>query len=213
MKEGEILDYCIKNNKNVYIKLDSNGRPVTCIKGVMGRFEYSKARNILDNLPKSLRAMHFKLQAIPDVTPKEEKKTIKKKIENRDEYAVSEDISRWVDKFGVCADILEEAKKRQDDLIGRLHNKDKKLLDILHIIEIEKPKDLYKGWLLYREIRTNQKERRIIKDELLIVENVLKEINPSCLQRDRVQRAIDGLFNREYTFRIVDNDECEDCAD
>lgn len=89
----------------------------------------------------------------------------------------------------------------------------KKLLDILHIIEIEKPKDLYKGWKLYREIRVNRKERRFIKDELLIVENVLKEINPSCLQRERVQRAIDGLFNREYTFRIVDNDECEDCAD
>lgn len=198
------MNYCIKNNRNMYIKLDSNGTPVTCVKSMRGKFEYSKARNILDNLPKSLRNMHFKLQAIPDIVQKEEKKAIKKKIESRDEYVISEDISRWVDKFGACADILEEAKKRQDELIEKLHNKDKKLLDILHIIEIEKPKDLYKGWLLYREIRANRKERRLIKDELLIVENVLKEINPSCLQRDRIQRAIDGLFNREYTFRIVE---------
>ena len=200
------LNYCIKNNKNVYIKLDENGTPVTCVKSVRGKFEYSKAQNILNNLPKSLRTMHFKLQAIPDIVPKEERKTLKKKIENRDKYIVSEDISRWVDKFGKCADILQEAKSRQDELIEELHNKDKKILDILHIIEIEKPKDLYKGWLLYKEIRVNRRERRLIKDELLIVENVLKEINPSCLQRERIQRAIDGLFNREYTFRIVDDE-------
>lgn len=201
-----ILNYCIKNNKNVYIKLDENGTPITCVKSVRGKFEYSKAQNILSNLPKSLRTMHFKLQAIPDIVPKEEKKTLKKKIENRDKYIASEDISRWVDKFGKCADILQEAKSRQDELIEELHNKDKKILDILHIIEIEKPKDLYKGWLLYKEIRANRKERRLIKDELLIVGNVLQEINPSCLQRDRIQRAIDGLYTREYTFRIVDDE-------
>lgn len=201
-----ILNYCIKNNKNVYIKLDENGTPVTCVKSVRGKFEYSKAQNILNNLPKSLRTMHFKLQAIPDIVPKEERKTTKKKIECRDKYIVSEDISRWVDKFGKCADILQEAKSRQDELIEELHNKDKKILDILHIIEIEKPKDLYKGWLLYKEIRANRKERRLIKDELLIVGNVLQEINPSCLQRDRIQRAIDGLYTREYTFRIVDDE-------
>lgn len=201
-----ILNYCIKNNKNVYIKLDENGTPVTCVKSVRGKFEHSKAQNILNNLPKSLRTMHFKLQAIPDIVPKEERKTNKKKIECRDKYILSEDISRWVDKFGKCADILQEAKSRQDELIEELHNKDKKILDILHIIEIEKPKDLYKGWLLYKEIRANRKERRLIKDELLIVGNVLQEINPSCLQRDRIQRAIDGLYTREYTFRIVDDE-------
>ena len=200
------MDYCIKNNKNIYIKLDDIGRPVTCVKSVRGKFEYSKAQNILNNLPKSLRIMHFKVQAIPDIVPKEEKKVIKKKIENREEYVVSEDISRWVDKFGKCADVLQEAEKRQNELIEELHNRDKKLLDILHIIEIEKPKDLYKGWLLYKEIRSNQKERRLIKDELLVVGNVLQEINPSYLHRDRIQRAIDGLYTREYTFRIVDDE-------
>lgn len=79
----------------MYIKLDENGTPITCVKSVRGKFEYFKAQNILNNLPKSLRTMHFKLQAIPDIVPKEEKKTLKKKIENRDKYIVSEDISRW----------------------------------------------------------------------------------------------------------------------
>ena len=199
------MDYCIKNNKNVYIKLDDTGRPVTCAKGVKGKFEYSKARNILNNLPKVMRNMHFSLQPIPDIKPKEEVK--EKTIKNRDDYVLSENIVQWVDKFGACADVLDEARKRQEELINDLHIKDKELLDILHIIEIERPKDLYNGWLLYKRIRENRKLRREIKDELIIIGNVLKEINPTYLQRNKVQSAIDGLFNREYTFRIIDIDK------
>lgn len=198
------MDYCIKNNKNVYIKLDDTGRPVACAKSVKGKFEYSKARNILNNLPKVMRNMHFSLQPIPDIKPKEEVK--EKTIKNRDDYVLSENIVQWVDKFGVCADVLEEARKRQEELVDDLHIKDKELLDILHIIEIERPKDLYNGWLLYKRIRENRKLRREIKDELIIIGNVLKEINPRYFQRDKVQSAIAGLFNREYTFRIIDDD-------
>lgn len=199
------MDYCIKNNKNIYIKLDDIGRPVTCVKSVKGKFEYSKARNILNNLPKVMRNMHFSLQPIPDIKPKEEVK--EKTIKNRDDYVLSENIVQWVDKFGACADVLDEARKRQEELINDLHIKDKELLDILHIIEIERPKDLYNGWLLYKRIRENRKLRREIKDELIIIGNVLKEINPTYLQRNKVQSAIDGLFNREYTFRIIDIDK------
>lgn len=198
------MDYCIKNNKNVYIKLDDTGRPVTCAKSVKGKFEYSKARNILNNLPKVMRNMHFSLQPIPDIKPKEEVK--EKTIKNRDDYVLSENIVQWVDKFGACADVLDEARKRQEELINDLHIKDKELLDILHIIEIERPKDLYNGWLLYKRIRENRKLRREIKDESIIIGNVLKEINPRYFQRDKVQSAIAGLFNREYTFRIIDDD-------
>ena len=120
---------------------------------------------------------------------------------------LSENIIRWVDKFGICSDIFEEAKQREDELIQELYQADQEFVDILHIIEIEKSKDLYGGWQEYKRIRENRERRRTIKDELLIVENILKEINPSCLQRERVQKAIDGLLNRKYTFRVIETDE------
>ena len=66
---------------------------------------------------------------------------------------------------------------------------------------------MYSGWKLYKQIKTNRKERRLIKDELLIVESVLNEINPSCVQREKNQKAIDGLFSRKYTFRIIEEEE------
>ncbi len=201
------MDYVIKNYKNVYIKLNKNGQPITCSKSERTLFEYSKAKNICDSLPKTLKKLNFKVEAIPDiVTPKEIKRIGEKIIQNQN-YIPSENITQWVDKFGVCADILNEAKQREKDLINELENSDKELLDILHSIELEKPKDMYGGWQEYKQIKSNREKRRDIKDELLIVENVLREINPDCMQRERVQKAIDGLLSRKYSFRIVEEVE------
>ena len=200
------MDYCIKNNRNIYIKLDENGKPITCVKSVMGRFEYSKAMNILKYLPKTMKNFHFKVEPIPEIKSNK-KEEIKESITKREEYVVSENITRWINKFGQCSDIFEEAKLRKNELLLELRNKDTELIDILHIIEIEPPKDLYNGWKLYKLIKANRKERRLIKDELLIVESVLNEINPSCVQKEKIQKAIDGLFSRKYTFRIIEEEE------
>lgn len=199
------MDYCIKNHKNIYIKLNDNGQPVTCGESLKGLFPEHKAKNILNSLPKSLRRMNFRIIAIPDIKPKEVKQSEQKVIQN-DTYIISEDISRWIDKFGACSDILEEAKQRENELISALDNVDKELLNILHSIELEKSKDMYGGWQQYKCIKENREKRRKYKDELLIVQDVLREINPDCLQRERVQKAVDGLLGRKYTFRVVEEE-------
>ena len=90
-KKGMIkLDYCIKNNKNVFIKLDNNGFPITCVESVKGIFEYSKARNILDNIPKTLKRLNFKLEAIPEIQPKVEEQ----KVVITNTYIPSENVTR-----------------------------------------------------------------------------------------------------------------------
>lgn len=130
-----------------------------------------------------------------------------KKTLNNYNYVPSENITRWIDKFGVCGDILNEAKEREQQLIKELNETDNELLDILHIIEIDKSKDLFGGWKLYKQIRDNRKRRRNLKDEILIVKNVLREItDDSCFQRKRIKRAIDGLFTRKYAFRVVEEE-------
>ena len=80
-------------------------------------------------------------------------------------------------------------------------------MDILHSIELESPKDLYGGWQIYKAIRENRKRRRNIKDETMIINDVLEEINPNCLDRERIKRAIDGLIGRKYTFRVIEVEE------
>ena len=199
------MDYVIKNHKNVYIRLNQNGAAITCSESEKGLFEESKAKNIIGSLPKTLKRLNFKVEAIPDIVQK--KKVIEEKDIKREDYVPSENITRWIEKFGKCGDILSEAEEREKQLLKNLKDNDKELIDILHIIEIEKSKDMFIGWQLYKRIRNNRIDRRSMKDELLIVENVLEQIkNISCLHREKVQKAINGLFTRKYTFRIVEEE-------
>lgn len=202
------MDYVIKNHKNVYIKLNQNGTAITCPEPEKGLFEESKAKNIIGSLPKTLKRLNFKVEPLPDIG--KNKNVIGEKDNKREKYIISENITRWVEKFGKCGDILSEAEEREKQLLKDLKDNDKELIDILHIIEIEKPKDMFSGWQLYKRISSNRVERRDIKDEILIVENVLNQIkNISCLHREKIQKAINGLFSRKYTFRIVEEDDTE----
>ena len=202
------MDYVIKNPKNVFIQLDENGRPVTCTENNKGIFEYSKACNICNHLPKTLKKLKFCVEAIYETQIKTENKVINEEDKLRDEYNPSENVTRWVEKFGICDDILSEAILRKDELLNNLKKSDDELMDILHVIEIEKPKDLFSGWKLYKRIRENRKNRRDVKDELLIVNNVLNRINNTySMKRSEVQKAINGLYDRKYSFRIIDDRE------
>ena len=204
------MDYVI-TNKRQYIKLGENGVPITCSKQEAQRFENSKAKNILGNLPKTMKKFHFRCQAVPEIKSTVDKNirhgTENKIIQKNIGYEVTENITRWKDKFGECSDTIIEAQERQKFLCKELKNVDDELLDILHIIEMEAPKNMYQGWLLYKKIRDNRKRRRPIKDEITILQDVLEEVDAAVFSRKRIQKAIDGLFKRKYKFRIVEEEE------
>lgn len=206
------MDYLITNpSGKVFIRLNNNGKPETCCKEMAQKFKSFKAMNIVDNFPRTLRQFHFKPQAIPGTTSQVNKSIIKEMeknvIQGNVDYGLTESITQWLDKFGSCADVLEEAKEWQKLLIQQLESVDNKLLDILHRVELEPLKDLFHGWLLYKDIKTNRKSRRIIKDELIIIQDVLERVNLFWLSRERIQKAIDGLLNRKYKFRIIEDEE------
>lgn len=83
------MDFVIKNNKNVYIRLSENGKAETCKEKNMGKFTEQKAKNILKSLPKTLKNLNFRIECIPDIkmeTPVQKivKEESKKIIENTD---------------------------------------------------------------------------------------------------------------------------------
>lgn len=204
------MDYVIRNHKNLYIKLNKNGVPVTCSDYEKGVFEYSKAMNIVKSLKKSLKKLNFEVEPLPEIKPQINKEVVsifKQKVIKSDDYEVPENVIRWIDRFGCCYDALKDAEQTLKKLVIELETCDNELLDILHIIELEPPKDLYRGWQLYKSIRENRKRRRNIKDETLIINDVLEEIKPDCLNRERIKRAIDGLIGRKYTFRVIEVEE------
>ena len=206
------MEYAIVNNNGVYIRND-DGQLITCSKRTRGTWSKRKAENILDHLPKSMRRLNFKLECIPDIkieTPVERiVKATKISIKGNDGYEVADSVKCWVDKFGECERILSDAAKRYKELELELRQADEELMDILHEIELTKPVDLYKGWIFYRRIKNNRKKRRDLKDEMIIIHNVIAEVDATKVSKERTQKAIDGLFSRKYRYRIVEMDETE----
>lgn len=198
------MDYCIKNSRGVYLKLDKNGMPVTCVESVRQPFEFSKAKNILGSLPKSLRRLNFRVEAIPEISkPKE--------IVESNTYQVSDEILEWRDKFQTIDEIQSEARERVDKLAELFHYNAQKILDVRHKIELEANKNMYDGYLLYVDLRTLLRERRVMKDEQLILKDVL-HMNFSNFSSEQIEKAIAGLSTRKYEVRIVEEDgEINDC--
>lgn len=192
------MSYVIKNDKNTYIKLDEGGKPITCCEHSKMLFDKTKANNILSTIPKTLKRMGFKVEAVP------EEKRENDILQNK-EYVISENIYRWIDKFGVCEDVFEEAKERRVFLRKEESNLDKELTDIIHIIELSKRKDMYSYWLLTKRIKENREKYRQVTDELTILTNILDRTVHSALKRESVRKSVNGLVNRKYQFRIVDD--------
>jgi len=197
------MDYVIKNHKNLYIRLNSNGKAVTCTEGEKTLFDFTKANNIVYSLPKTLKRLNFKVEALPDIIVKPEEKVIQNK-----NYSIPKSIEDWIEKFGICDDILKEAQKRKHELYEELSNIDKQFSNLIHEIEFEGKIDMYGGWIERNRIKANREKRRDIKDELIIISNVLK-MDFRNLDRNTINEAIVGLANRKFTYRIVEEDESD----
>lgn len=197
-----ILDYIIRNGGGLYIRLNENGMPVTCSELQKGLFECSKANNICNSLPKQLKKFKFFVEAVPDIQPKIEEQ----KVITTNTYVPSENVTRWINEFGRCEDILDKASKRYEVLNVELSEVDLKLQDILHNIELSDKCDMYKSWQMINEIRDLRKQRRNIKDEKLVLSGI-KSQGITYLSRSSVQKCVDGLSKRKYRIRIVEEDE------
>lgn len=202
------MDYVIKNHKNVYIRLNKNGLPVTCAEHEKTLFEQSKARNVFDSLPKTLKRLKFRVIAIPDIQPKQilDNSFEKKVIEG--DYRVSDQIKQWIEKFGICDDILKEAQRRKVELSKALSEIDKEFINIIHEIEFEGKIDLYGGWQERNKIKENREKRRRIKDEMLVISSVLK-MDFRNLDRSTIDKVVTGLTKRKFTYRVVEEEEME----
>ena len=195
------MDYIIRNNNNLYIKLNENGQPVTCGNSQKQLFEYSKAKNICGSLPKTIKKLNFFVEALPDISIKDISAN-----EEINTYEPSENVTRWINLLGQCEDVLNEASQRDDELNGELSDVDLKLQDILHNIELSDKCDMYKSWQMINEIRDLRKQRRNIKDEKLVLSGI-KTQGITYLSRTSVKKCVDGLSKRKYRIRIVEEEE------
>lgn len=160
------MNYVVTNDK-LYIRLSSDGSPVTCSKRNAQVFEKDKADNILKNLPKVLKNFHFKVKPVPqseqevpqnktktDNVQSEEKKYIRK-----DSYIPCDEVVQWIEKSRQCSEFVEDATRRRAVLHKKLANVDRELSNCMHQIELEKWKSGCDGYKLYKL------EKKFLKNE------------------------------------------------
>ena len=202
------MDYVIKNRKGVYIRLNDNGTPVTCAEHEKSLFEQSKAKNIFDNLPKTLKRLNFKVEPILDIRQNKLNSSLDRKVIKSENYIIPDQITQWIEKFGICDDILKEAQERKEELSRLLSDVDKEFSNMVHKVELEEKIDMYGAWRERMEWQKNRRKRRKIKDELLIISNVLK-MDFRNLDRSTIDKVVRGLAKRKFTYRVIEEEETE----
>ena len=200
------MDYVIKNDRNLYIRLNKQGLPVSCGQSNKGLFTNDKARNIVDNLPKHLKKLRFKVEAIPDIVKPKVVETPKVLVKDAYEQAIG--ISSWLNKFGEYSKTIDEAKSRKEDLLLSLSNVDRKLSNELHKIELEAWKNACSGYFEYKEIKHITEERRKIKDELFIL-NCILDTDCKNLTLNKLDTLSNKLASRKFVYRIVEDESDE----
>ena len=207
------MDYMIVNpQKTLYIRTE-NGSPVTCTKQNRQRFEYSKACNILAHLPKKLHKFHFRVEPIPEigVSPSGTSSSIKHEEQPtpkyiKTPYVVPNEVQGWLDRVKECNGLAKDAASRKSELLSQLSNVDRELTNCLHEIELTGNMNACDGYKEYKRAKTILKRRRIIKDELSVVDSILTS-NLQSMATDRIQKVVNGLEKRKFMIRDVDLDE------
>ena len=159
-------------------------------------------------MPKTLKRLNFEVEPILDIGQNKLNSTADRKVIKNENYIIPDQITQWIEKFGICDDILKEAQERKEELSRLLSDVDKEFSNMVHKVELEEKIDMYGAWRERMEWQKNRRKRRKIKDELLIISNVLK-MDFRNLDRSTIDKAVRGLAKRKFTYRVIEEEETE----
>ena len=203
------MDYMIANqDKKIYIRLNCSGQPETCVKSAAQKFTDIKAKNILNNLPRTLKRFNFMIVGVTDDELNQENKELKNdsfanaKVTIKNEnYIVPNTVTSWMDRIEKCNNLVIDAKLRKDELFDQLSDIDKDLSNCLHIIEMTNWKSGCDGYKEYKKIKQILEKRRVVKDELSVVQSLA-----SCnINYFSVDHIVNKLVDRSFAIRETDN--------
>lgn len=153
-----------------------------------GYWSSEKADNILSSLPRSLT-----------LNDRWKKVLLEKNEEIKTNFI---DFDNFEEKITKLYSLSQELREYDDSLSGHYKNIELELCDLYHYIEPSNF-NVVDGYHAYVKIRNALRKRRQIKDEKLLLDN-LKESNALGCNVNRINGSLDGLKNRKYEPRILD---------
>ena len=103
-------------------------------------------------------------------------------------------------------DTVNIIRKTNDDLYKQLSQIDKLIIDLKHEIEFGKF-DVFRGYKKFKQLQEALQQRRIIKDEVELIEPLIRYTGSIEKSVDKVYTAVVnkelGYKNRKYTPRVL----------
>lgn len=187
--------YVLTNGRN-YLMYDSNNKIVsTTNKSKAIKFGLKdKAINLLNNLPKNLKFLGYRLEEIECDTEQTEK--VEPSLPKG--FPTYQDILHKVEDFECW---YQDLMSYQKQIASYLELCEGQQLDIEHAIEF-KSCNACEGYKLYKMLHDIRNNRRSAKDALMILQ-ILEETFGDSMDKTKASKRIQGLSTRTYRPRAI----------
>lgn len=190
--------YVLTDGQGNYIRKDNlTGRyvPVRSFKQAQQWDSQVKAHSILNNsLAKSIRN-NYAVQLI-DTENIIEKDDMSKQKELCFRAIDDGNIDDWLEKVNTIMNILSGSNTRKDDLVAKLSEIDKEIVDIQHYIEFGKF-NCYQGWMCFKMLQNTLRQRRKYKNEIAVL-NLIKQCKFDKSSLEALSTTIADIQNKCY---------------
>lgn len=199
MDEYVITDgsrFIYKNHRGQYV-------PTSC-EAMADKYSYRQANGIRKNsLNRALKSA-FYLEKYEPFTEEKQGVPVRENqfsLPEDDQSVRDGNIHYWIEKMSQLNGLRDEAMERQQQLKTQLKRINMEICDIEHYVEFYNL-NACQGYKAYKMLKDRRIERRVVKDELFVLETILnKKISDSITEElDSVQNSIE---NRKYTPRYL----------
>lgn len=150
------------------------------------------AKYLTNCMPKAVRSAYKPFQI------KDSNSTKPLKLPEQCSLQDSDTLS-YIRKF---VSIANKHRKHYKAIVESLEIVENKLVDMYHYIAV-KDLGVVAGFKVYKELQTLLRERRRLKDEKILCEGLLDDINKGDFSLEQFFRSTDRLKNAKYTPRAL----------
>ena len=121
-------------------------------------------------------------------------------------YEIPEEVLNWTNAILNMSKLQQSSAERLAKLRKMLQDSEYERIDILHLIELQPPLNMYEGYKLYKRLRDNLNARRVVKDEIQAIKVFLESISICELADDTVEEFLRVLEDRKYHMKCRESD-------
>lgn len=184
----------ITKNKGKYVEIANKSKAT--------KFTYNKAYSVLNaNLAKRLKKSYTIEELNESDLNNKDNMLENISLHEFDVSSLSDELQYWYNRISELDSLKKDAKKRKEELSILHIDVEEKKEDLEHKLEFSEKLSACDGYKLAKKLKDVLKERRKIKDELLIIGVILR--SNVDFDGNKIIKSIEGLTTREYRPRIL----------